>query len=353
MDLFITNIPTVTTNITNNITKTEDEVLEYSKQLDSNNIDINIIDSSSDYELHISRLDYDLILSFDITTAKFFEKFTSKKKILWLGDLLYITSFYHYYYYVKNNFIQIIKAPVVSFKIVKQLLEYKKYCQQYDLIIVSSFSSIRRLKHINIKNEIKYLPYPWLVDKSEKFIQKSKFDIPTFLFLGTLNALGSKSAFDFISNKLYKELIKKFGHKMFKILIAGSNEIPEWFKDFEKDKEELEHIGFVDNLDMIMRQCHGAIIPIDVPIGNRSRIVTCFGLKIPVIAHQNTSLGNPLLKHTETCYLTDNAKEFAQYMYDIYKKPHADMINNAYDSYMKSFDPTFAINEFIKEIKYI
>ncbi len=339
---------------TYDILKVKNEVQEYLSQLDNQNITINIINvNNDDYNSIIDKLNFDLILCFDITTAKFFEKYSYKKKILWLGDLLYITSFYHYYYYVKNNFIQIIKAPVVFFQIFKQLLEYKKYCQQFDLIIVSSFSSIKRLKLLYIKNKIKYLAYPWLIDKSNDLTNKDKFNTPTFLFLGTLNALGSKSAFDFISNKLYSKLVDKFKKNKFKILIAGSNDVPEWFENFAQDKKELEHIGFVDDLDLLMQQCHGAIIPIDVPIGNRSRIATSFGLKIPVVAHQNTALGNPLLKHNYNCYLTDNAEKFAEYMYDIYQISHDNMVNNAFDSYTQSFEPKYAIGELIKEIEFI
>jgi hypothetical protein len=340
---------------TTDIVKAENEVKEYLNQLNNQSVTVHIIDvMSEDSSISmIDELSFDIILCFDITTAKFFEKYSNKKKILWLGDLQYLTLYYHYYYYVKGNFFHIFKAPVVFFKIIKQLLEYKKYCRQFDLIIVSSYSSVRRLKLINIKNKIKYLPYPWLLDKSVDLMSIDKFKIATFLFLGTLNALGSKSAFDFIANRLYIKLVNKFGKNKFKILISGSGELPIWFKIYAQNKKELEYVGFVDDLDKLICQCHGAVIPVDVPVGNRSRIVTCFGLKIPVIAHKNTALGNPSLKHKYNCYLADNPNDFAQYMYDIYKKPHDNMVHNAFYSYKYSFDPKYAIDQLMYEIKNI
>ena len=134
--------------------------------------------------------------------------------------------------------------------------------------------------------------------------------IPTFLFLGTLQALGSRSAFHFILHELYPELVRRWGSGGFRIVIAGRGEMPGWAATMLATTPELEHVGFVDDLAGLLASVHAAIAPISVPVGNRSRILTALAAGTVVVAHENAALGNPDLVDGVTCFLAADAASF-------------------------------------------
>jgi len=63
-----------------------------------------------------------------------------------------------------------------------------------------------------------------------------------------------------------------------------------------------------------MSKCHAVIAPIDVPVGNRSRILTAMSSGALLIAHKNASLGNPDLINNINCLLCNDEYEFVDAM---------------------------------------
>ena len=152
--------------------------------------------------------------------------------------------------------------------------------------------------------------------------------------------------------KLYPRLLRLWGSGGFQILIAGSRQLTPWAEREIADRPEFKYLGFVDDLDSLMSSCHAVIVPIDVPVGNRSRIVTAMAKGTLIIAHKNTSLGNPDLIDGVTCYLARNANQFAQRMQQAVECPRQveDIISNARHCYERRFHPDIAAEMLVKEI---
>jgi glycosyltransferase involved in cell wall biosynthesis len=138
--------------------------------------------------------------------------------------------------------------------------------------------------------------------------------VPTFLFFGTLAGLGSRSAMRLLANRIYAQMLARWKPRGFRILIAGRGELPKWFADRIADKPEFEWLGFVPDIDSVIASSHAVLFPIDVAVGNRSRILTALCKGALVIAHRNVALGNPALVDGQTCALAVTPKEFIDRM---------------------------------------
>ena len=234
---------------------------------------------------------------------------TAGARVVWLGDLRFQTSWYHALYAAKESRSAALGLPPA---IVKSLAWRRAYRRALDgaAVIVSSKSSESQLARLGIASQ--YQPYPWPAEAGTG--ERRLPERPTFLFLGTLQALGSRSAFHFILDELYGRLVRRWGRGGFRIVIAGRGEIPGWAATALAETPELEHVGFVDDLVGLLETVHAAIAPISVPVGNRSRILTALAAGTVVVAHENAALGNPDLIDGETCFLAADAEGFVERM---------------------------------------
>ena len=80
------------------------------------------------------------------------------------------------------------------------------------------------------------------------------------------------------------------------------------------DNPEFQWLGFVPDIDSVITACHAVLFPIDVAVGNRSRILTALCKGALVIAHRNVALGNPALVDGRTCALAATPEEFIDRM---------------------------------------
>jgi glycosyltransferase involved in cell wall biosynthesis len=235
---------------------------------------------------------------------------TPGRQAVWLGDLRFATAWYHALYAAKERRVAALQLPLAAVRSLAWRRAYRRALEGAAAVIVSSKSSEGHLARLGISSE--YQPYPWPAE--EAGAEPRAPDGPTFLFLGNLEALGSRSAFHFMLGELYTELVRRWGKRGFRILIAGRGAIPLWAEEALAAAPELEHVGFVDDLTALLRSVHAAIAPISVPIGNRSRILTALAAGTAVVAHENAALGNPDLVDGETCFLAADPAEFAARM---------------------------------------
>jgi glycosyltransferase involved in cell wall biosynthesis len=236
---------------------------------------------------------------------------TPAPRAVWLGDLRFQTAWYHALYAARERRAAALQLPLAFVRSLAWRRAYKQALGTAAAVIVSSKSSEARLARIGISSE--YQPYPWPAEGGEAAAQPLP-EKPTFLFLGNLAALGSRSAFHFMLGELHGELVRRWGRGGFRIVIAGPGGVPHWAVDALARAPELEHVGFVEDLTALLRSVHGAIAPISVPIGNRSRILTALAAGTVVVAHENAALGNPDLVDGETCFLAADAATFAARM---------------------------------------
>jgi glycosyltransferase involved in cell wall biosynthesis len=236
---------------------------------------------------------------------------TPGPRVVWLGDLRFQTAWYHALYEAKERRVATLELPLAIVRSLAWKRAYRRALAGAAAVIVSSKSSEAHLQRLGFASE--YQPYPWPAEPTGTDAPVLP-DKPTFLFLGTLQALGSRSAFHFILHDLYPELVRRWGSGGFRIVIAGRGEVPAWAAEMLATAPELEHVGFVDDLAGLLGSVHAAIAPISVPVGNRSRILTALAAGTVVVAHENAALGNPDLADGVTCYLAADAASFAERM---------------------------------------
>jgi glycosyltransferase involved in cell wall biosynthesis len=157
----------------------------------------------------------------------------------------------------------------------------------------------------------------------------------------------------FLTGPVYQRLLGLWGENGFKILIAGRTALPGFAQEALKQKPEFEFLGFVEDLDRLMSGCHAVLAPIDVPVGNRCRILTTMSKGQLIIAHKNTALGNPDLVHGETCLLAGNAEDFVNCMRIAVERPEeVDLIKKkAWQSCCLRFSPEAVLNRLATELK--
>jgi glycosyltransferase involved in cell wall biosynthesis len=278
------------------------------------------------------------ILCFDILAAWLLDRVTSAPRIVWLGDLNFETFLYHALYAARENPLRAVHLPSNWLSCLGWRRLYARVLRGTNQVLVASHSSERALARLGVTAE--YEPYPWPTETSPERTTPLPA-LPSFLFFGQLTGLGSRSAFHFLMDKVFPLLRERWGEGGFRIMLAGRGVLPDWVLAAIADKPEIERLGFVENLDSVLAVCHAVLVPIDVPVGNRSRILTAMAMRSLVIAHANTALGNPDLVDGETCYLAGDAKGFVHAMEDAVDDPakRKAVVDRALRCYRERFHP--------------
>ena len=287
----------------------------------------------------------DAIVCFDLEAAAAAAPLQAPLKTVWLGDLNFRSMWYNYLYGFRE-------APWTARWLPYALVQMREWRKIYaeslagfDPIIVSSKSSETDLAALGLDSL--YRPYPWPVPEAEASIhrdEREELDRPTFLFFGNLTGLGSRSAFHFMFRRVIPRLRRIWSRGGFRILIAGHAEMRDWVRQRIEETSEVEFLGFVDDLPALVARCHAVLAPLDVPVGNRSRILTAMALGGLVIAHENASLGNPSLKSGHNALLFRTADEMAEHMVAVVREPAAftEVIAAARRTYREEFAPEVA-----------
>jgi glycosyltransferase involved in cell wall biosynthesis len=154
---------------------------------------------------------------------------------------------------------------------------------------------------------------------------------------------------------LYPQLVSLWGRDGFSIVICGIHAVPPWVQKSLAGISEVRILGFVENIAEVLLSSHGVIVPIDVPIGNRTRIITSLALGVPVIAHANTALGNPRLTDGKTCFLAKDAAVFVERMQHVYRggEDIEEIIRNGKRLYGEENDPRVATQALLKELRQL
>lgn len=274
------------------------------------------------------------------------------RRVAWLGDLAFESIWHHALYDAREDWRAALALPKTWLICRRWAKAYRRFLDGVDRVIVASWSSESAMRSLGI--EARYLPYPWPVDRPFRSAARHRVpgDKPRFLFCGTLSGLGSRSAMHYLLNALYPELLRRWGRGGFEVLITGTRSLAPWAMDSIAAKPEIRFEGFVDDLYARMDRCHAAIVPIDVPVGNRSRIVTAMGYGLLVIAHPSTALGNPALVSGRTCLLADSPAAFADRMEDAVRDAAmcAGIEAAAREAYEQLFEPSAAARRLREQI---
>lgn len=295
----------------------------------------------------------DIVLTFDIgCLAVAGDLGGGARRLAWLGDLAFESIWHHALYDAREDWRAALALPKTWLICRRWANAYRRFLRGVDRVIVASWSSEAAMRRLGI--EARYLPYPWPVDRPFRSAARHRVpgDKPRFLFCGTLSGLGSRSAMHYLLNALYPELLGRWGGGGFEVLITGTRSLAPWAMDSIAAKPEIRFEGFVDDLYDRMDRCHAAIVPIDVPVGNRSRIITAMGYGLLVIAHPSTALGNPALVSGKTCLLADTPAAFADQMVAAHGDAGmcAGIEAAAREAYEQLFEPSVAARQLRAQI---
>lgn len=292
----------------------------------------------------------DVILCLDFVSAVAAKTWPRAARVVWLGDLAFQTGWYHTRYSYAERQVGLKVLVGTALVIWHWRRAYKNILRHFDKILASSKMQEEVLRGIGVPGAV-YLPYPWpATPPRNRSIEESS--IPTLLFIGTLQGLGSRSAFRVLIGEIYPALIRAHGQSGFKIIVCGRGGLAAWVKQSFESRPEFEYRGFVDDIEGLMSQCHAMLVPIDVPVGNRSRILTAWAQRLLVIAHRSTALGNPDLVDGETCYLAATPEEFVDRIGRAVREPVVArrVAEQGYRAYQDKFSPAAAARLLLTEI---
>jgi len=290
----------------------------------------------------------ELLLCLDLRCAWSAVGCEAHAKIAWLGDLNFQTLWYHALYSYKEGQRPLWKLPIDLIRSQYWKKPYRTVLPYFSRIFVASKSSETALRRLGM--DASYLPYPW--PAKPLHVHSHADDRPTLVFCGTLGALGSRSSFHVLIKHIYPALLDYYGQHGFRIRICGRGRLATWVEDAFRERPEFEILGFVPAVEPILVKCHALIVPVEVPVGNRSRILTALSQKLLVIAHSNTALGNPDLKNGNNCYLADTPREFVDRIRDAVAEPEAThrIAERGFALYTEKFAPTKAVSLLLNEI---
>jgi len=293
----------------------------------------------------------DLVVAFDIIPAWVAAAIPAKRKLAWLGDLNFQTTFYHGLYGLQERPWRLLSFLKYWLAARNWRQVYARVLSKYDEVIVSADSSVAQIAKLGLSNH-SYRPYPWPVEDLPS-AAAAKPATPTFMFFGNLVGLGSRSALHFMVAQVYHRLVERWGKGGFRVLIAGRGNLPGWFAAAIADKPEFVQIGFVEDLPATLAECHGVLVPIDVPVGNRTRVLYALSQGVLVIAHANVALGNPALIDDQTCALARDGASFAARMGRAFtEQDWGRRVGEAGRlAYMKSFHPDRAGADFLSRVE--
>lgn len=191
-------------------------------------------------------------------------------------------------------------------KKLKNSLKYQKELFKYvDYVIPNAVSQVHILK----KNypEIPYFYCPNGQDLSDFRVSES-YDTDTVLFYGSLSSKQNISAFELFYKNVWPIICEKNSHA--KLLIVGNNP-PEWMKDLTI-QSNITVTGYVDNISEYISKTCCFILPMNLGVGFRGRVIEVMATGVPVIGNHN-ALDCIGLEHGKNGFVTDNYEEMANY----------------------------------------
>ncbi len=293
----------------------------------------------------------DAVIAFDVGPARCVARGSGAKRIAWLGDLGFESNWYHYLYGFREDWKSLRRLPYALAQTAAWKRFYQAALSGFDRLIVASKSSERSLARLGL--DARFAPYPWPEAKGRITApRRGPEEKPRYLFYGHLSGLGSRSSLHFLFNRLYPELVAMWGENGFEIVIGGREAPPAFFAAKIDRLAEITYVGFIDDLGAMMATVHAVIAPLDVPVGNRSRLLTAMAKGALVIAHENAALGNPMLADGQTALLARDAAEFARQMRLAVESPDActAIVDRAEKAYLDHYAPEAAARVLVRAV---
>jgi glycosyltransferase involved in cell wall biosynthesis len=316
-------------------------------------IDVNL-GVGTDVAALIDSVSPDFLLAFDLGALMLTVEASVPNRVVWLGDLHFQSSWYNFSYGFREDWRTLRWMPFALAQTFAWHRLYRTALSSCSKVIVSSSSSVQALQRLGVASE--FLPYPWPNDTAlDRDLPRQPTAKPTFLFFGNLVGLGSRSSLHFLLDKVYPRLVTLWGRGGFTIYIGGVSDLRDWAARKMEKCPEIAFEGYIPDLLELMSRCHAVIAPLDVPVGNRSRILTAIAKRALVIAHANAALGNSGLVNGETALLATTADQFVSHMQTAFNDSRSCLaiIDRAEQLYFGNYAPEAAGEQLICLLRQI
>lgn len=282
---------------------------------------------------------YDNIIFFDSELGFLNVISSAKNRILWLGDLSFELEWYNF---IESNDRSIKGWLFMLFAFINKLLFYKFLSKKFDKIVCCSLSAQNRLNRINIDAE--FLPFPYPSRKSNRvaILNSDNKKEKKFLFYGNLVGSGSTSGLKFLFNEILPSAREIWGKNNFEIFLGGRTKLPASYDKYIEFYPEVKYLGFIDDLDYTLNEFSALLIPISLPLGNRTRVLDGLSFGIPVVGHKALKRGNPFLIDNINCLLADSGPDFIAALSRICSDSDCRnyIISNGYATYDLTYNPS-------------
>lgn len=209
-------------------------------------------------------------------------------------------------YYKKNH--QLEK------KINKKNLKYQKEIfHNIDKVIPNSHVQVEILKENYPSLDYYYCPNGQFIENYIRF-RKNMYEEKTILFYGTLNSLQNRRAFELFYKNVWPLILSK--EENAKLLIVGNNP-PTEIKALTQNPN-ISVTGYVEDVRDYIIKASCMVLPMDIGIGFRGRVIEVMGLGVPVVGNHN-ALDCIGLKHGVNGFISDDYNAMAEYTLKLIK----------------------------------
>lgn len=282
---------------------------------------------------------FDNIIFFDSDVGFLNIKITGRKKILWLGDLSFELEWFNF---IENNDRSYKGWSLMLITFLNKIIFYKLLSKKFNKIVCCSLSSQYRLNRININAEFQTFPYPSRKSNRSFLLNENFKKNKKFLFYGNLVGSGSASGLKFLFNEILPCAREIWGKDNFEIYIGGRTKLPKLYDQYIQLYSEIKYLGYISDLDSTLMDFTALLIPISLPLGNRTRVLDGFSFGIPVVGHKALKKGNPFLIDGVNCLLSESGPDFVVKLNRICLdfKFRNKLISNGFSTYDLSYNPS-------------
>ena len=179
---------------------------------------------------------------------------------------------------------------------------------------------------------------------------------PRFLLLGGLKGVATLSGLYYFADQVLPHLADDIKARKIEVRLIGRDTLEgKLLKQFSE--AGITFCGFVPDLTEEMSKASAMLVPTEIDLGFRTRILDAFRYRLAVIAHQSNQLGFPELEHMKNCMLSDDAVKFAGLVRDLANSPQKaiEIGEQGHEDFLKKFGASESIktiSNWLKEFKY-
>lgn len=278
----------------------------------------------------IDNIKPDLVICDMIRTAQFVENL-NVKKIVDMDDLL--SKRYLRYLSVENKenrllgtFENILPSFIsnISDRFLRKLIlkfESEKIkdreielTNKFDAVFLVSLEEVKELNKLTLRNNIYTNPPAVEIHKN---IYNPYLKENNFLFIGNMKTSQNLSSVKYIVDKILPQLKGKINFK-FKIAGVYDERLNKIISPF---KEQIELMGFVENLEYAIRESKLLLSPIAFGTGIKTKILDAMSYGLPVVTNSIGAEGLPI-ENGKHCIIENNPQKMSENILFLVKNPN-------------------------------